>query len=118
MTKLIHEIKDDASFIKSHSLQPKWYKFLKIFILLGFLVGYGLLCGFKRVAVFLAVFIFLSLLVHLLYRGKTHKWEQSWLDFVVVEEGGETKATSIGMFYYTAVIFNASVALAISQAVP
>jgi hypothetical protein len=36
MARLFNEIKDDVSFIKSHTLQPKWYKVLKIFILLVF----------------------------------------------------------------------------------
>lgn len=115
MGKLIEEIKYDASFVKSHSLQPKWYKVLKILILLVFLVGYGYLFGWLTMLVFIAVFFFLSLLVHLLYRSKTDKWTQSWLDFVVSEENGETKPTSIGKFYYSAVIFNAILSLAISQ---
>ena len=40
MTKLIREINHDLSFIKSHTLQPRWYKVLKVLILLAFLVGY------------------------------------------------------------------------------
>jgi hypothetical protein len=116
VVKLIEEIKYDASFIKSHSLQPQWYKVLKTLILLGFLVGYGYLFGWLTMLVFVTVFFFLSLLVHLLYRIKTAKWTQSWLDFVVVEENGETKPTSIGKFYYSAVIFNAILSLIVSQA--
>jgi uncharacterized membrane protein len=118
MTKLLEEIKYDLGFIKSHSLQPNWYKFLKIFILAGFLVGYWYLFGLVKTMVFFAIFIFLSLLVHLLYRAKTNKWKRSWLDFVVVEEDNKTKAKSIGKFYYAAIIVNTIVSLVISQVFP
>ena len=40
MKKLLKEIKDDLNFIKSHTLQPKWYKIFKVFMILGFLTGY------------------------------------------------------------------------------
>lgn len=115
MPGLLEEIKVDLSFVKSHSLQPRWYKFLKVLILLGFLVGYGCLFGWVSAVVFLACFIFLSLLVHLLYRAKTKRWTQSWLDFVVVEEGHERRAKSIGKFYYSAIVLNTLVSVVISQ---
>jgi len=115
MAKLLEEIKTDVSFIQSHSLQPKWYKVLKVFILVGFLAGYGYVFGPAKTPVFFAVFISLSLLVHLLYRAKTNKWKQSWLDFVVVKEDDEMRAKSIGKFYYSAIVFNAILSLIISQ---
>ncbi len=118
MSKLVEEIKYDMNFIKSHSLQPQWYKVLKVFILVGFLVGYGYLFGLGKTVIFFAVFILLSFLVHLLYRIKTKKWKQSWLDFVVVEEGNEIKAKSIGKFYYSAIVLNAILSLVISQVFP
>ena len=118
MTKLLEEIKVDLSFIKSHSLQPKWYKFLKILILVGFLVGYGYLYSFIKTVIFLVSFIFLSFLVHLLYRAKTNKWKRSWLDFVVVEEDNEIRAKSIGKFYYSAIVLNTILSLVISQVFP
>jgi len=115
VTKLLKGIQDDANFIKTHTLQPKWYKILKVFILLGFLTGYWILFGFRKTILFFAVFILLSLLVHLLYRFKTHKWTRSWLDFVVVEEEGGSKPKRIGIFYYLFVTVNAIIALVISQ---
>jgi len=115
MTKLVDEIKVDLSFIKSHSLQPKWYKVLKVFILVGFLVGYYLLFGFAKTALFFASFIALSAVVHLIYRAKTKRWTSSWLDFVVVEEENQVTAKSIGKFYYSAVVVNAILSLVISQ---
>jgi len=115
MRKLLEEIKLDVNFVKSHTLQPKWYKVLKVFIVAGFVMGYGFLFGLLKTAIFFAVFIFLSSIVHLIYRTKTNKWKRSWLDFVVVEEDNEIKARSIGKFYYSAVIINAILAILISQ---
>jgi len=107
MTRLIQGIKKDLRFVRSHTLQPAWYKLLKVFILLGFLLGYWYFFGLKRTALFLAAFLLLSLLLHLLYRWKTHEWKRSWLDFVVVEQDGEMKPRSIGIFYYSAIVLNA-----------
>jgi hypothetical protein len=115
MAKLLDEIKYDMSFIKSHTLQPQWFKVAKILILFGFLVGYTCLFGWMKTLLFFAVFVFLSFLVHLVYRFKTNKWKQSWLDFVVVEENGMMKTKRIGKFYYSAVALNAILSLVISQ---
>lgn len=113
--KLLEEIKHDAGFIRSHTLQPKWWKVGKIFVLIGFLAGYGYFFGLAKTLVFLGVFLLLSLGVHMVYRVKTARFTRSWLDFVVVEEGNEVRAKSIGKYYYAAVAFNAILALAISQ---
>jgi hypothetical protein len=115
MKKIIDEFKLDFNFVKSHSMQPKWYKFLKVFILLGFLLAYYFLFGWKKTVLFLAAFIILSALVHLVYRIKTNKWKQSWLDFIVVEENGEMKPKRIGKYYYLAIVINAIISIAISQ---
>jgi len=113
--KLLEEIKYDAQYIRSHTLQPRWWKVGKIFVLVGFLVGYGYIFGLAKTLVFLAVFLMMSLVVHMVYRVKTGRFTRSWLDFVVVEEDNEVRAKSIGKFYYGAVAFNAISALAISQ---
>ncbi len=115
MKKLFREIKDDANFIKSHTLQPKWYKIFKVFMILGFLAGHLFLFGPLKTIVFSGVFFSLSLLVHLVYRVKTNKWTQSWLDFVVIEEKDEIRAEKIGKFYYSFVIFNVIISLVASQ---
>ena len=39
MRKLLYGIKYDFSFIKSHTLQPGWWKVMKIFVILVFLAG-------------------------------------------------------------------------------
>lgn len=115
MTKLVEEIKHDLSYLRSHTLQPKWFKITKILFLLGFLVGYSLLSGLARTVLFSVVFVGLSLVVHFVYRVKTKKWTQSWLDFVVVKENGVTKTRRIGRYYYSAVVFNFILSLVISQ---
>jgi hypothetical protein len=118
MAKLLDEIKYDMSFMKSHTLQPQWFKVAKILILLGFLVGYTCLFGWIKTVLFFATFVFLSSIVHLVYRVKTNRWRQSWLDFVVVEENGEMKNKRIGEFYYSAVILNIVLSLVVSQVLP
>jgi len=104
MTKLFKEIKDDANFIKSHTLQPKWYKMwykiFKVFMVLGFLAGHLFLFGPRKTIVFSGVFFSLSLLVHLVYRVNTKKWTQGWLDFVVIEESGEPRPIGIGKYSF------------------
>ena len=117
MMKLLEEIRYDLRFIKSHTVQPKWYKVLKVFILVGFLAAYWYWFGLLKTVIFLAAFFFLSFLLHMLYRIKTHKYTQSWLDFVVVEENNEIKAKSIGKFYYSAIVFNAIISFLISQVI-
>jgi hypothetical protein len=115
MAWLLNEIKHDLSFIKSHTLQPPWYKLLKVFIILGFLAGYYFLFGTLKTVLFFVVFFSLALLVHFTYRIKTSRWTKSWLDFVVTEENGEIRAESIGKFYYLAIAVNAMLSLVISQ---
>ena len=118
MSNLLDEIKVDLAFVRSHTLQPKWYKALKIVILAGFLAAYGCLFGLTRMAAFLVSFLLLSLAVHLIYRARTQRWQHSWLDFVVAEENGKRVAQSIGKFYYAAVVLNAVLAVILSQALP
>ena len=115
MAKLLQAIRDDLRFVRSHSLQPRWYKELKAFILLGFVLAYGALFGLKRTAIFLAAFLLLSLALHLLYRAGTHGWQRSWLDFAVGEHDGEIKPRRIGIFYYLAIVLNAALSVLASQ---
>ena len=116
MPRLIDEIMYDASFIKSHRLQPQWWKVAKVFILLGFFVGYCLLFGLRATVLFFAVFLSLMFGVHVVYRVKTKRFTQSWLDFVVVQEGDARSAKSIGKFYYLAIAVSAILSLIVSQA--
>ena len=106
MKKLLSEIKYDVEFVRDHTLQPQWYKILKIFLLLGFVGGYLALFGFRRTVIFCGIFVSLGLLLHIIYRSKTQKFTQSWLDFVVNDDGqGRRSYQRIGKYYYTAVGF-------------
>ncbi len=115
MKKLLADIKYDLNFIKSHTLQPKWFKVLKIFLLLGFLGGFVFLFGWKKTVVFFVCFIGLMAIVHFVYRANTNRWSQSWLDFIVYEEGDKLKYQRIGKFYYGAVLVSAVLAFVISR---
>ena len=115
MNKLIDEIKYDFNFIKSHTLQPKWFKVLKVFLMLGFLGGYVLLYGWEKMGVFFISFVGLGAILHFVYRIKTKRWKQSWLDFVIFEEDSEMKYKRIGKFYYAAIIVNAILSFTLSQ---
>ena len=115
MKKLFKEIKHDFDFIKSHTLQPKWFKLLKVFLLLGFLGGYYYLFGLAKTLIFIISFTFLSAILHFVYRAKTKRWTHSWLDFVVFEEDGEMKYKRIGKFYYSAIIVNVLLSFILSQ---
>lgn len=115
MAKFLDEIQYDLKFLKSHTLQPKWWKVLKIFVLIGVSAGYYTLFGLTSMIVFLITFISLMLVVHFIYRRKTHKYTTSWLDFIVVEDGGEHMQKRIGRYYYPAIIVNAIVSFIVSQ---
>ena len=115
MPKLIEAIIHDLKFIRSHTLQPQWYKVLKVFIILGFLLGYYLLFGLLKTLLFAGIFFLLGLIMHMVYRVKTKKFTTSWLDFIVVEQDGELKTERIGKYYYLAVAVNAILSLIVSQ---
>lgn len=114
MNKLLKEIMIDLRFLKSHTLQTKWYKILKVFILLGFLAGYYFLFGLIKTIIFFAVFVLLMTTVHFIYRKKTNKFKQNWLDFIV-QENSENKPIRIGKYYYSAIVINIIIAISISQ---
>ena len=115
MKKLADETKYDLNYLKSHTLQPQWFKTLKVFILLGVLVGYYLLFGWQATLLFCVTFFTLMLMVHFTYRAKTNKYTTSWLDFVVIQEGEKLKTKRIGKYYYSAVIMSAIIAFLVSQ---
>ena len=115
MEKILHEIKYDLNFLRSHTLQPKWFKVFKVFILLGVFIGYYLLFGLPATILFIVTFIILMLVVHFTYRKNTNKYTTSWLDFVVIEEGKETKPKRIGKYYYPAIAVNTIISVIVSQ---
>ena len=115
MKKFLDAVKFDAGFIKDHTLQPQWYKILKVFIILGFLVGYYQLFGGVMLLIFCAVFFGLSLVLHMVYRTKTERYTKSWLDFKVEEVNGQLQYQRIGIYYYLVVAANLAIALVSSQ---
>ena len=115
MKKLWSGIKYDAEFIRGHTLQPQWYKVLKVFLLLGALGGYYAWFGGGKTLIFCGVFFGLSFLLHMAYRTKTRKFTQSWMDFVVTEKDGQLDYQPIGKFYYTIVIINLILGILLSQ---
>lgn len=116
MKKILSEIKYDAEFIRDHTLQPQWYKILKVFLLLGLLGGYYALFGGWKTLIFCVVFFGLSTVLHMTYRIKTRKYTQSWLDFVVVENDlGQRTYQRIGRYYYLVVSINFILAVILSQ---
>jgi len=115
MKKIWSEIKYDAEFIRGHTLQPQWYKVLKIFLLVGALGGYYAFFGWRKTLILCGIFFGLSLLLHMTYRIKTRRFTQSWLDFVVVEEDGQLHYQPIGKFYYSVVIVNLVLGVFLSQ---
>lgn len=117
MKNFLEEIKFDVQFIKGHQLQPEWYKILKVFLIIGFLIGYGIFFGAVKTLVFCVIFFSLSLAVHMVYRINTRKYTRSWLDFVGVEGNGGSIPRRIGPYYYTAVITSLLIAILISQLV-
>jgi hypothetical protein len=116
MNKLVDEIRHDVNFVRSHTLQPSWYKILKVFILIGFLAGYALAFGAWKTGIFAAVFFFLALLLHLAYRAGSERFTRPWLDFRPGETGRSGRPRRIGAFYYAAVFTSALVAAILSQA--
>jgi len=100
------EIRDDASFIKSHTLQPQWYKILKALMILGYLGAHFFFYGLRKTLIFSGLFFMLSFLVHLLYRVKTEKFTVSWLDFNVTEKNGQLEYERISIYYYSFIFWS------------
>lgn len=118
MKKYKAEVVYDAEFIKGHTLQPGWYKILKIFILIGLISAYVYFGGWVKAAVFILVFFLLAMILHVTYRIKTKKFTHSWLDFKVREENGKLIYQRIGLYYYSAIILFVLISFIISQILP
>ena len=116
MKKILDEIMYDAKFIKGHTLQPQWYKILKVFLLLGLVIGCYQIFGGYKMLVFFGCFFGLSLVVHMIYRSKTFKFTESWLDFKVKEVNGVLQYERIGVYYYLIIVINLFVSFLISWA--
>lgn len=115
MKQFIDEIKYDAAFIKGHTLQPRWYKILKVFLIFGFLGGYSVIFGGVKTLVFCLFFFGLSIILHLVYRIKTQRFSRSWLDFRVEDKDGQLEYQRIGIYYYLSVAAIGVIAFTLSQ---
>jgi len=107
---IIKEIKKDINFIKKHALQPAWWKITKIFVLLGSLIIIFYIFGLLKTIIWFSIVLALGLMVHLIYRIKTHIYTKSWMDFKVIEKEGKLTYGRIGFLYYTLVIIIFSIA--------
>lgn len=101
---IIKEIQKDTLFIKNHTLQPSWFKIAKVFVLLGIVLVLFLILGFMKTIIWFLIFLLLGLIVHLIYRIKSHNYSKSWMDFEVKEVAGKLIYGRIGFLYYSLVI--------------
>ena len=114
MKQLLNEIIYDAKFIKGHTLQPSWFKILKVFLLVVSLVAGLFVFGLRRTLVFWGIFFSLGLVVHMVYRFKTDKFMKNWLDFKITEVDGRLEYQRIGILYYFSIGVNLLFSLLIS----
>ena len=101
---IIKEIKKDINFLKKHTLQPAWWKIIKIFILLGSLTIIFFIFGILKTIIWFSIVLILGLIIHFIYRIKTHTYTKSWVDFKVKEREGKISYDRIGFLYYTLVV--------------
>jgi hypothetical protein len=102
---LIEDIKIDIQFLKGHTLQPTWWKIVKVFVLVGgFVIVYSIF-GVSKTIIWISLILVFGGIVHLTYRIKTHTYTKSWMDFKVNEVEGKRTYGRIGLFYYSLVAF-------------
>jgi hypothetical protein len=101
---IIKEIKNDINFLKKHTLQPAWWKITKIFVLLGSLIIIFFIFGILKTIIWFSIVLILGVIIHFVYRIKTHTYTKSWMDFKVIEKEGKLTYGRIGFFYYTLVV--------------
>lgn len=100
---ILREIERDLKFIKHHTLQPRWWKFAKVAILIGAIATVCLFYGAIRTVIWVSVVVALSLTLHLVYRAKTRVFTRTWMDFKVLRKRGKRTYGRIGWLYYTLV---------------
>ena len=108
---MIKEIKKDISFIRNHKLQPKWFKILKVFLLLSVVVLFMFILGIIESIIWFLSFLFLGVMIHVLYRKKTSVFTKSWMDFRVIKKDEGLEYKRIGIVYYSLVFLAFGVSL-------
>ncbi len=101
---IIKEIKKDIDFLRKHTLQPVWWKIVKVFILFAAILTIWKIFGILEAIIWFSIIIILGLIVHFTYRIKTHTYKKSWLDFKVKEIDSTLTYERIGLLYYSLVI--------------
>jgi hypothetical protein len=101
---ILKEIKYDIKFVKNHTLQPRWWKIIKIFILCGMIVAVCLIFGIIKAIIWFSTVIILSSIVHIIYRSKTNAFTKTWMDFKIKEVDGKQVHGRIGWLYYSLVV--------------
>ena len=101
---IIKEIKYDLKFIKNHTLQPRWWKIGKIFLLCGMITAVYFIFGMVKTFIWLSTVIILSFIVHIIYRIKTNAFTKTWMDFRIKEFNGKQVYGRIGWLYYSLVV--------------
>jgi hypothetical protein len=101
---ILEEINNDLKFIKNHTLQPRWWKIVKVFLLCGLIVTSYFLFGIIKTVIWLSTIVILSSIVHIIYRIKTNAFTKTWMDFKVKESNGKLVYERIGWLYYSLVI--------------
>jgi hypothetical protein len=99
------EIKKDFDFLKKHTLQPAWWKITKVFILFSAILTIWKIFGVLKTAIWSSIIVLMALVVHIIYRIKTHTYKKSWMDFKVKEIDSKLIYERIGLLYYSLVVF-------------
>jgi hypothetical protein len=102
--KIGDKLKEDIEFLKGHTLQPKWWKTAKIFLLPACILSIYFTLGIVKAVIWIAIVIVLAIIVHFTYRIKTRFYTHSWMDFKTKEIDGIRTYGRIGFLYYSLVV--------------
>ena len=105
------EIKTDVEFLKRHDLQPVWWKYGKIAVLIAILAAITIFLDWKSMLVWLGTVLICMGSVHLMYRAKTKKYTVAWADFRV---GPGDKKRKFGLLYYPLVVISMIIAFVLT----
>jgi hypothetical protein len=98
------EINKDIEFLKKHTLQPTWWKKVKVFLLIASLIVIYSIFGFIKAIIWISLIMVCAAILHFTYRIKTDTYTKSWMDFKVKEIDGKQTYERIGLFYYSLVM--------------
>src|SRR3972149_1918339 len=96
-TMLRDEIRTDVDFLERHDLQPEWWKYGKMLVLLGIIVALVLTWGWASMLTWLGTMVACMTIVHFMYRAKTTKYTVAWADFRI---DPKDRSRRFGALYY------------------